>query len=70
MRMGTMSNWEKCFSTPEKTAETIEELCENAKYCGACPLAILNGGISCGDPMKWLDAEAGQESGCADCEIE
>lgn len=63
-----MTNYEKCFGTPEKAAETILHECEEATTCGACPIAFHP--EYCGDPLKWLNAEEREESGCADCEIE
>ena len=63
-----MTNWEKKFSTPERAAETLQHECEESDYCGACPLASHN--QYCGRIVEWLSTEAGEETPCADCEID
>lgn len=64
-----MTNWEKYFSTPEKAAETIGDMCAISASCDNC---IMKGNSEhCGDPLEWLrqDADA-EDMGCADCEID
>lgn len=59
-----MTNYERLFGSPERAAETIISLCENASGCENCVLHQQAVGVFCSDPLKWLmmtDDEQPQE---------
>lgn len=66
-----MTNYEKHFGSPEKAAETIMTLCENAKSCTACVLHQQASGPFCGAPLEWLQMEEDEQpQECESCRIE
>lgn len=66
-----MTNYERLYGSPEKAAETIMTLCENARSCETCVLHQKAGDLFCGDPLKWLMmAEDEQPQECESCRVE
>lgn len=65
-----MTNYERLYGSPEKAAETILSLCENAKSCETCVLKTENGNF-CGEPLTWLlMEEQDADQICQSCRIE